>query len=277
MHEMLVTVIVPVYNRADLLVASLESVYQQTYRPIELIIINDGSTDESEEVILDWKKKRYGESFIIKYFFQENKGAPAARNLGLAHASGEFIQFLDSDDRLLAQKIDSQVQVLEEHHADIAVCDFLIKDARGNILETHLNNANVWRKVAFDGSLSVFTPLFRKCLIEKKLAWNEDLTIRQDKDFLFKLLMMTKQVVYTPGYWCLYIHHSNSQISASYHKSNQEFFKRASGQVRFFKKNYRHIPPKNIPYLLVGVFVLLKKGTKKAMKHLLQRFSLIKQ
>ncbi len=277
MASRLVSVIMPVYNRADILVASLESVYAQTYRPIELIIVNDGSSDGSEEVVLHWKKKSESDQFVIKYHYQQNKGAPAARNLGMAMAKGEFVQFLDSDDILLSGKIAKQVTALEEHQADVAVCDFVIKDAKGNILETHLNNTNVWRKVAEDGSLSVFTPLFRKCLVEEKLAWNEHITIRQDKDFLFKLLMLAKQVIYTPGLWCQYIHHGHNQISASYHNRELEFFKRANGLVHFWKINYRHIPSKNIPYLFVGVFVLLNKGTRKAMKRLLQGFNLIRR
>lgn len=272
MFKMLVSVIVPVYNRADMLVESLESVYQQTYRPIELIIINDGSIDDTGEVVLQWKKKRADDRFLIQYHYQENKGAPAARNLGIINASGEYLQFLDSDDRLLSQKIENQIKAMKTHRADIAVCDFLIRDSAGNISETHFNHTNVWRKVAKDQSLSVFTPLFRKTLIGNRLKWNENLTIRQDKDFVFKLIMLTKAVIYTPGVWCHYIHHGRNQISATYHNKNHEFFKRVKGLLQFWVQNWQFIPARNFRYYALGVFVIFKKGLRKAIKARLRNF-----
>ena len=79
----------------------MDSVYKQTYRPIEIIVVDDGSTDNTCQVINEWGSK-YAEDngFRLQYFFQENAGAPVARNLGMIESQGEFIQFLDSDDLL---------------------------------------------------------------------------------------------------------------------------------------------------------------------------------
>jgi GT2 family glycosyltransferase len=108
-----VTVIVPTYNRARFLTAALDSVSEQTYRPVELIVVDDGSTDDTEARIRQWAQEHQTESFRVRYLFQSNAGPSAARNLGLIRSSGEYIQFLDSDDRLHPQKLAVHVHALE--------------------------------------------------------------------------------------------------------------------------------------------------------------------
>lgn len=111
-----VSVIVPTYNRAAMITDALDSVSAQTHRPIELIVVDDGSTDDTREVI-----RRYAQShsdpasFHVRYLHQQNKGTTAARNHGLLESTGEFIQHLDSDDRLLPGKLEKQVHLLQEN------------------------------------------------------------------------------------------------------------------------------------------------------------------
>ena len=110
-----VSVIIPTYNRATMITDALDSVRRQSYRPIELLIVDDGSTDDTREVI-----QRYAETHAepgrldIRYLRQDNRGTTAARNHGLREATGEFIQHLDSDDRLLPDKLEKQVRILQE-------------------------------------------------------------------------------------------------------------------------------------------------------------------
>lgn len=109
----LVSVVVPSYNRADLIVDALESVWSQTYRPIELIVVDDGSTDDTHDRVLKWSSGHDGESeFCIHYLHQENRGGNSARNLGIRHSNGEFVAFIDSDDRWLPRKLEKQVPIL---------------------------------------------------------------------------------------------------------------------------------------------------------------------
>ena len=108
--EPLVSVIIPTYNRADYLKLALKSVMEQTYKKIEVIVTDDGSTDNTAEVVTSFNDTR------IKYFYQKNTGLPAAaRNLGLREASGEYIAFLDDDDMWLPEKLELQVGYLREH------------------------------------------------------------------------------------------------------------------------------------------------------------------
>ena len=105
MSAPLVSVIIPTYNRAALLCAAVDSVLQQTYRNIEIIVIDDGSTDETAEAVA-----RYGNR--VRYTRRPNTGVNPARNLGLKQARGEFVALLDSDDLWAPYKIELQVRLL---------------------------------------------------------------------------------------------------------------------------------------------------------------------
>jgi cellulose synthase/poly-beta-1,6-N-acetylglucosamine synthase-like glycosyltransferase len=85
----LVSVIVPTFNREKYLVEAMDSVYAQTYQPVELLIVDDGSTDDTARVVEEWGCTHGGDDFALRYFRQENAGAPAARNLGLIESRGE--------------------------------------------------------------------------------------------------------------------------------------------------------------------------------------------
>lgn len=106
----LVSVIIPAYNRAHVLPEALESVSRQTYRPVEVIVVDDGSTDTTRAVVEEFRVACEGDSSCtVRYVAQENQGAPAARNRGLVESQGEYIQFLDSDDLLHPRKLAEQV------------------------------------------------------------------------------------------------------------------------------------------------------------------------
>ena len=94
-----ISVIVPVYNTSKYIKKCLDSVLNQTMNDLEIIIVNDGSTDDSEEIIEEWIKKNK-DKIQIKYFQKENGGLSETRNFGAKHATGEYITFLDSDDYL---------------------------------------------------------------------------------------------------------------------------------------------------------------------------------
>jgi glycosyltransferase involved in cell wall biosynthesis len=116
MVSSLVSIIIPVYNSEKHLQETILSAIAQTWPNKEIIIIDDGSTDNSLQIAKSFKND------IIKVFTQENKGASAARNKGLKEAKGEFIQFLDADDTLSSNKISDQIKLLSQQAGKIAVC-----------------------------------------------------------------------------------------------------------------------------------------------------------
>src|SRR5579863_5985852 len=106
----LVSVVVPVYNRADMLGDAIESILAQDYDPIEIVVVDDGSEDSSFDVARSFP--------TVKCLRQPNTGAAAARNAGIAEATGEYVAFLDSDDLMRPSKVSTQMRYLGEH-ADI--------------------------------------------------------------------------------------------------------------------------------------------------------------
>src|SRR5512143_4014499 len=106
--EPLVSVVMPVYNGARYLRQALESALNQTYRPLEIIVVDDGSTDETSAILAEFGSR-------IRAIRQKNPGSAAARNAALQAAHGEIIAFLDADDLWLPQKLEVQVAYLRAH------------------------------------------------------------------------------------------------------------------------------------------------------------------
>lgn len=111
-----VSVILPTYNRAASIDRAIESVLNQTYRDFELIIVDDGSTDDTEEVV-----KRFSDDRVHYTRHQVNRGASAARNIGLEMAKGELIAFQDSDDEWLSHKLQRQVEIFDTASYEVGV------------------------------------------------------------------------------------------------------------------------------------------------------------
>jgi glycosyltransferase involved in cell wall biosynthesis len=168
--ENLVSVIVPAYNAASFLPKAIASIDRQGYHPLEIIVIDDGSTDNTAEVVR-------GLPSVSHYFHQENKGPSAARNVGLKHAKGAFIAFLDSDDEWPAGKLELQ---LARFHADPGLevvlgriqyislpgameLDLPFETEDRTLTHVHLGSG-VYRKSVFD----------RIGLFEESLRYSED-------------------------------------------------------------------------------------------------------
>ncbi len=105
----MVSVIIPTYNRATLLLEALQSIVAQTFVDFEVLIVDDGSTDETNEIVTGFPDER----FI--YICQENRGRSAARNRAISEAKGRYVAFLDSDDSFAAEKLERQVEIMEAH------------------------------------------------------------------------------------------------------------------------------------------------------------------
>jgi glycosyltransferase involved in cell wall biosynthesis len=124
MIQNLVSVVIPCFNSSQYVVAAVESVLVQTYRDIEIIVVDDGSTDDS-----GMRLKQFGNK--IRYLYQSNRGVAAARNLGISEANGETIAFLDADDLWLPGKIESQMRLLRSNEqVGLVHCDFYFQDGK---------------------------------------------------------------------------------------------------------------------------------------------------
>ena len=104
----LVTVVIPCYNQAHFLTEAIESVLSQSYPNFEVVVVDDGSTDDTSEVAGRYPQK-------VRLIRQENRGLSGARNTGIGHARGEYVVFLDADDRLLPEALEVGIEQLEAH------------------------------------------------------------------------------------------------------------------------------------------------------------------
>lgn len=126
-----VSIITPCYNAEEFIQSHIDDVINMTYPDIEFIIVNDGSTDNTEEIILSNKERLEQRGIILKYFtYSKNKGQAFAQNLGLKHFTGEFLMWTDCDDRMYPDSITRKVQLLKEN-PQLGFCSNKVKDVAG--------------------------------------------------------------------------------------------------------------------------------------------------
>ena len=210
----LVSVIIPCFNAERWLKEAIDSCLQQSYPNIEIIVVDDGSTDSCLEIL-----KSYGERIIWES--GPNRGGNYARNRGFALSKGEYIQYLDADDYLLTEKIERQVQFLEETEADVVYEDWRyqhhlpdgttyleeirISGEQEDILESLLRN---WWTTP--GSIIV-----RRSAVEKCDGWDESLKAGQDRDFIIRMAISGVKFVYLPGCYSIYREYGKVSVSSS--------------------------------------------------------------
>jgi len=185
----LVSIVIPTYNRAHLVTEALDSVWAQTHRPIECIVVDDGSTDDTVAVLTDWKRKHHDGSFFVRVLQQENRGAPAARNHGLESATGEYRLFLDSDDRLTEHALETLIRECEDQSAGAVYGNYIADWKAG---ETKLNRQS---PVSESAVVSVVQgcPLTSTVLLRREAVgetrWREELPCAQEFGFFVDLAL----------------------------------------------------------------------------------------
>lgn len=138
----MVSIIIPVYNVKDYIDECLQSIVNQTYKELEIILINDGSTDGSAEKCLEWQAK----DERIVYVSKKNETQGPTRNLGIRMAKGEYISFVDADDWIDTTMIEKLYQAITQSNADMAECDFIKVDCRTNIHKKITVRSNMLKK-----------------------------------------------------------------------------------------------------------------------------------
>lgn len=185
-----VSIIIPTYNRADVLTASVQSVLQQTYADFELLIIDDGSSDNTDIVV-----ESLGDERIRYVKMPENKGVAAARNEGLRQAKHDYIAFQDSDDYWMPDKLEKQMEFLTQRpEAGLLYCPYVCQKADGSTILVPGGNIPLSEK---QGHIypymlqrnTIGTPgvlMRRKCL-ENAGLFNESLTCLEDWEFFLRI------------------------------------------------------------------------------------------
>ena len=199
-----VSVIVPCYNQGKYLADALQSIYGQTWQNWEAIVINDGSTDNTEVVALEWANK----DSRFKYFYKANGGLSSARNMGLVEARGAYIQFLDADDELDANKLKDSLE--EGGDADVIISDFAMFNSEGivhrpsTLLNKSLFNFEFiltsWDEKFF---IPIHCALFKAAVFEE-IRFNETLKAREDWLMWLQVYLKPVKTAYIDKPFALY-------------------------------------------------------------------------
>ena len=182
----LVSVIVPTYNRRELLQESLQSVLGQSYRPVEIVIIDDGSTDGTREFLDEFLLLHVSQDLQVLVLHQPNQGVSSARNAGLRAAHGEYIQYLDSDDLLDAEKIARHVACLEQN-PDVEVvtgCSFEIGTNLAIRPYARLERLEGLELALTNWVIPTLNPLFRRSACGAIGWWNEEMRCFEDASYM---------------------------------------------------------------------------------------------
>lgn len=178
------SVIIPVYNRGNLLIETIKSVLVQTFRDFELIIVDDGSTDNTKDVVMPFLSDR------VRYFYQQNKRQGAARNLGIKHANGMFVIFLDHDDLWSPKLLESYYDIIR-NKPDVrwihgAFCWF--NEDRWWQANSYPAEGSVWRLLLKGNLINTFTIAVKSTLLtDLKFDESPDIWASEDWEFNFRL------------------------------------------------------------------------------------------
>lgn len=220
-----VTIIIPVYNVEKYLEECLKSVVLQSYKDIEIIVINDGSTDCSREICEEYQNK-YDNIILIN---KKNEGVSVARNTGISLSTGEYIVFIDADDVVHENYIECLVYLLETECAEIAMCEYttdILKDDinikyKKNIVEKNEVIINILSNGKYDGYL--WNKLFIKSIIIKNdIKFQEGITIWEDLLFVIEYLTNINYCVWLNRVLYYYRQRNNSAVANMDLKKTQD-------------------------------------------------------
>lgn len=223
----LVSVIIPTYNREIFLSQAIESVIAQTYRPIECIVVDDGSTDNTKKTV-ERITELVDSGFRLIYIKQKNAGAQVARNTGTILSKGEYIQYLDSDDLLYADKLTLQVKYLiNNDNVDGVFGDWEKGMPDQKELKLNYEDEDLVTQLLTEKCITNFAFLMRRNIINNIGHWDEKLKRNQEIDFQVRGLLEGGKYKYQPlvcGLWR--IHDGERIANTSGLKESVNFFRK---------------------------------------------------
>lgn len=193
--EMKVSVIIPCHNSEKFIAQAINSAIAQTYDNIEIILVDNASTDSTYQKLLEFQSRFPTK---IRVFQEPKKGASSARNKGLSESNGEWIQFLDADDVILPNKIENQISIIKGECV-LLVGDYIVIRNRGELelQDVVLANPDKWAGLISSKLGITSSNLFSKSSLDEIGGWDERLESSQEYDLMFRLLKSNGKVCYS--------------------------------------------------------------------------------
>lgn len=228
----LVSIVIPVYNGGEYLQVAIDSALAQTYKNIEVIVVNDGSTDNTEQICLSYGNK-------IRYYSKENGGVADAVNFGISKMYGEYFSWLSHDDIYYPSKIERQLEVLGTCGINTAIVhgNYDIYNEKFSTI-SHIRNDITYSKERMTNSVfpvlvTAFhgcVPLIHKSHFERVGKFNEDLLLTQDYDFYFRAMRRQRTIFIEEPLVMIRLHKNAGRVVS------KEFVSACANQYIFFAK-----------------------------------------
>lgn len=267
--SILFSIVVPTYNRAHLISKTLDSILCQTYSNYEVIVVDDGSTDNTEELIRSKYRDR------VRFYKKENAERAAARNFGTKQAKGEYVLWFDSDDIMYPNHLYVTSEMVKQHNSpEVIALSFDFLDVNDQIVRTDILPDKI-NEIMYKGNLLSCDAVFVRKDIADGNPFNEDRDLSASEDYelwlrLASQFKITSSKEVTSG---IVLHDERSVVTmsgASKLKLRFEKFLKYTGQnkqlMNYFGKNASYFMMKN--YLILSVDLALNKHKKDALKYL---------
>ncbi len=208
------SVIIPTYNRADKVVRAVKSVLAQTWQDYEIVVIDDGSTDNTADALKPFEQQ-------IRYFYTPNGGVAAARNYGIAQSKGQYLAFLDADDRWLPEMLDRAAQEAQSHPSVGLLCSGAqYVDENGHTLWTVVPQPdlkNAYRALLHANFVITSGAVVQKSCLDTIEKFDATLHPCEDWDLWIRLVR-NHRVQTIPGAWVLYEYSGESKLTSNYQR-----------------------------------------------------------
>lgn len=251
---MKISIIIPVYNTEKYLTECLDSLINQTYKDLELIIINDGSTDNSMNIIKKYQKKYDN----IKVFEQENSGQSVARNVGLKYATGDYIMFVDSDDYIELDMVEKMLLPFKKSkNLDLTFCDYYLKNNDELVKDYIIKHNDISEKKAL--ILSAPSPclkVFKKSFL-KNFSFPEHI-IYEDLAAMPVLLTSANRIHHVKEHLYYYRQHGDSTTrNTKFNIKKMDILKASQVLLDRYKDTGNEEYKQEIDYLIIEHLVLM--------------------
>lgn len=265
----LVSVVIPTYNRAGLIKRSVESVLNQTYPHLEVIVVDDSSTDNTKEVLSSINDERFKPIFIEK-----NQGACHARNVGNSNAAGEFIASHDSDDIWDPHKLELQLKFMQEKNYDLSFCQILRIDTGGHqkyapSKKFHFDKDSFFPQLLKSNFIPTITTIVKRD-VQEQITYDASLKRFTDWDFALRVAKAGYSIGYLPRQLATsYIQNDSACVLANRYKALKVIFDK-------FYSDIKKYPEVEASYYAMFGTCLVEENPKLAKEYYRKSLSLDK-
>lgn len=234
-----ISVIIPLYNASSYLHLCIDSILSQSFQNIEIILVDDGSTDESPAICDEYAAK----DSRIRVFHEPHLGVAHSRQVGLVHATGDYILYVDADDQVDANMFSEMYDEAIRQQADMVICDYRELTSDGEVYQkqepTALDGVTVLDDI-LNGKLygALWNKMMRReWLLATKACFPQELSMREDLIFLSQCLPFAKKITYIPKAYYGYERRNATALTSNYVNETPSYYNQESLWVSLILKN----------------------------------------